>query len=635
VEEEAFDDLDLSLNRHEEEDPPQHDRDDDTDFDPTDEIQRALYMTTLPLETAAKRWGLPEFLLKNLQNDGYQHFFPIQALVIPDVIISETYMQSLQVRDVCCTAPTGSGKTLAFVLPILQALAKYTSRRLRALVVLPSRDLAQQVHQVFQKYAQGSALKIGLAMGQTDFAQEQQALILGDDDNDFDYPCLPYLKHLMNPGNLQLQLEVMANDILDEGDTNVNKRLPAGGISAVDVLVCTPGRLVDHLDNTPAFTLQHLQFLVLDEADRLLSQSYHGWIRRVLDSVHGGGGGGGDQASREQIDDESMKSGAFWKNVDPVTCRRREPTRNDTGHAGSSSVVHRMQLRKLLYSATFTRDPQKLAALQLTHPKFFNAHHLRQQQQKQQQSSLYRMPSGLQEQIVECTAEQKPLVLLALLLERLQQKVDEKEIVLVFTSSVESTHRLTRLLQLLWQSTRIVTTPPPREFSSTLSQKQRSELLERCSDPDDRSVFVLVCSDGMSRGMDLSSVRTVIHYDVPSMSKTYVHRCGRTARAEQEGRAVSLLKGKGQLGQFQKMRKLIAEPERVTKAVVKTSLVRGVLPSYKQCVSSLKQVLSAEKKQELKPLDLDLSRWVAGCDNNDRDDSSSDSDGSMQSSHES
>jgi ATP-dependent RNA helicase DDX51/DBP6 len=135
--------------------------------------------------------------------------------------------------------------------------------------------------------------------------------------------------------------------------------------------------------------------------------------------------------------------------------------------------------------------------------------------------------------------------------------------------------------------------------------------------------------------MDLSSVRTVIHYDVPSMSKTYVHRCGRTARAEQEGRAVSLLKGKGQLGQFQKMRKLIAEPERVTKAVVKTSLVRGVLPSYKQCVSSLKQVLSAEKKQELKPLDLDLSRWVAGCDNNDRDDSSSDSDGSMQSSHES
>ena len=55
-----------------------------------------------------------------------------------------------------------------------------------------------------------------------------------------------------------------------------------GGLSAVDVLVCTPGRLVDHLDSTPGFTLQHLRFIVIDEADRLVNQPYQNWIRRVL-----------------------------------------------------------------------------------------------------------------------------------------------------------------------------------------------------------------------------------------------------------------------------------------------------------------------------------------------------------------
>ena len=56
--------------------------------------------------------------------------------------------------------------------------------------------------------------------------------------------------------------------------------------SAIDVLVCTPGRLVDHLDNTPGFTLQHLRILIVDEADRLLSQTYQNWIHRVIEDAH-------------------------------------------------------------------------------------------------------------------------------------------------------------------------------------------------------------------------------------------------------------------------------------------------------------------------------------------------------------
>jgi ATP-dependent RNA helicase DDX51/DBP6 len=626
---EAFDDLDLTDEiiiggeKEEKEDEHYLDGEDDdgittsdnspsndaSSIDPTDEIQRALYMTTLPIQEAAKRWGLADFLLQNLQRDGYQNFFPIQALVIPDVIVAERHMGSLQTRDVCCAAPTGSGKTLAFVIPILNALANRNIQRLRALVILPSRDLAQQVHAVFQRYSEGSNLTIGLAIGQTDFAAEQKALILGDEKakHGLEHPCMPHLRHVMNPGNLELELDAMADELpsRSSGWNNKanNKRIPAGGISAIDVLVCTPGRLVDHLDNTPGFTLQHLRFLIIDEADRLLSQSYHGWIHRVLENVH---------APPPNINEEIT---CLWNNIDPVTFRRS--TFDDLSVSSTPAIVQRIQLRKLLFSATLTKDPQKLALLNLTNPKYFNAHHLKRAKggggnKNAVEASLYRMPDQLEESIVECSAEQKPLVLLALLLERLQEsrknEATEKEMIVVFTSSLESTHRLTRLLQLLWQAAGY--REPPMEFSSTLNQHQRSELMERCNDPRDHSVSVLICSDGMSRGMDLSSVRLVIHYDLPSMSKTYVHRCGRTARAGQGGQAIALLKGKGQVGQFMRLRRLIADPEHVKKATVKTSLVRGMIPLYKDCIGSLKRLLAAENRQDVKPLDLDLSRWL-------------------------
>jgi ATP-dependent RNA helicase DDX51/DBP6 len=413
----------------------------------------------------------------------------------------------------------------------------------------------------------------------------------------------------MNPGNLQLELDAMAND-LDyflplsglRSNSDSRKTIPAGGISGVDVLVCTPGRLVDHLDNTPGFTLQHLRFLVIDEADRLLSQSYHGWIHRVLDNVH----------ALPKVNHTSTS-------IEPVTYRR---TTMDATISSTSSVVQRIQLLKMLFSATLTKDPKKLASLKLTNPKYFNANQLKHStgggdNKNNKEGALYRLPDGLEENIVECTAEQKPLVLLALLLDRLHRKKSQegggekvKEVTVIFTSSLESTHRLTRLLQLLWQASGF-NNEPPLEFSSTLNQNQRSRLLEQCNDPSDRSVSILVCSDGMSRGMDVSFVRRVIHYDVPSMSKTYVHRCGRTARAGQSGQAIALIKGKGQLGQFRRLRQLIANPERVTTASVKTSLVRGVIPIYKRCISSLKEVLAAEHRQELKPFDVvNLSKWL-------------------------
>ena len=153
---------------------------------------RALRLSQLPISEVAseKHWNLPPFLLQNLNEDSYEKFFPIQCMVIPDVIESERNAHIRGARDVCCHAPTGSGKTLAFVIPLLTALYNETAtstnarglRRLRALVVLPGRDLAKQVCDVFVRYAKGSSIKIGLAVGggkkRTDLINERRSLVV-------------------------------------------------------------------------------------------------------------------------------------------------------------------------------------------------------------------------------------------------------------------------------------------------------------------------------------------------------------------------------------------------------------------------------------------------------------------------
>jgi len=215
---------------------------------------------------------------------------------------------------------------------------------------------------------------------------------------------------------------------------------------------------------------------------------------------------------------------------------------------------------------------------------------------------------------VECTAKQKPVVLLALLFEQLAKPGNS--MVVVFTSSLDSTHRLARLLQLLWRATGYGPTASVAEFSSALNQRQRSKLMKRCisshhktDETNGKPVNVVVCSDGMSRGMDLPNISAVINYDVPRFAKTYVHRCGRTARAGKRGAAISLLKG-GQVGEFLKMRKLIEDPERVEKARLKKDLVSDAMKVYGECVKALRRVIEAEENGELDPVAALVDEWA-------------------------
>jgi DEAD/DEAH box helicase len=160
-----------------------------------------------------------------------------------------------------------------------------SARRLRALIVLPSHDLATQVHNVFESYAEGSDVKVGLAVGQSHFASEQQALV-GNEGHIVGPEFLLSNRLWIDPGNLDHATTVFKQHGAISDYPYKNSTPPRYGWSYVDVLVCTPGRLVDHLDKTPGFTLQHLRFLVVDEADRLLGQSYHNWIDRVMESAN-------------------------------------------------------------------------------------------------------------------------------------------------------------------------------------------------------------------------------------------------------------------------------------------------------------------------------------------------------------
>ena len=371
-------------------------------------------------------------------------------------------------RDLCVCAPTGSGKTLAYALPLVQGLAgQKTTTRLRALVVVPTGDLAFQVARVFEPLCRAVGLKVGV--------NHASGRRRGD----------------------AAAAETVFEAAFDDGSASAHDQL--------DVLVTPPGRLVAHLRETqPGFSLARLQYLVVDEADRILRQSYQNWTPQVV-----------------------AASGA------------RRP-RTAVGELGAS----RRRLKKILISATLTRDPARLAGLFLHAPRMLAA---AADGASPSPSARYLLPEGLTEAVVPvASGDAKPLALRALL-----QRTGDTPVI-VFTASVEATHRLFLLLSSMDAAERrrdererasdASTNAPSRgfrlaEYSSFAPQAARAEALRAFAAGDAR---VLIASDAATRGLDVDRVGAVVSYDAPTHLKTYVHRVGRTARAGLRGVAYTL-----------------------------------------------------------------------------------------------
>ncbi|XP_034722297.1 probable ATP-dependent RNA helicase DDX27, partial [Etheostoma cragini] len=161
-------------------------------------------------------------LLKAISSLGFQLPTPIQKACVPVGLLG---------RDLCACAATGTGKTAAFMLPVLERLVykPRTTQVTRVLILVPTRELGIQVHSVGRQLAQFTSITTCLAVGGLDLKSQEAALRAGP-----------------------------------------------------DVLVATPGRLIDHLHNTPSFELSHIEILILDEADRMLDEYFEEQMKEII-----------------------------------------------------------------------------------------------------------------------------------------------------------------------------------------------------------------------------------------------------------------------------------------------------------------------------------------------------------------
>ena len=137
---------------------------------------RAAAASIIPPKTpSASALGLDARLVATLRQMGVRRCFPVQAAVIPVVLAAHAARCA---ADMCVCAPTGSGKTLAYALPVVQALLPRVVPRLRALVILPTRGLAAQVHKVFASLCEGTPLRAGLAAGHDGLSLERERAAL-------------------------------------------------------------------------------------------------------------------------------------------------------------------------------------------------------------------------------------------------------------------------------------------------------------------------------------------------------------------------------------------------------------------------------------------------------------------------
>ncbi|KAF4585682.1 ATP-dependent RNA helicase dbp6 [Ophiocordyceps camponoti-floridani] len=468
--------------------------------------------------------GIAAKAARVLAQRGFKEAFAIQTAAIPLLLPSGQD----DAGDVLISAATGSGKTLAYALPIVRDVGRAVVTRLRALIVLPTRELVKQAHDVFETCARaydgvdddGKKVRIGVAVGSQSVKTEHDTLLASESRYDPD-----------------------AYDTLSTADDTYSGTPRPGAwegevidsTSRVDILICTPGRLVDHLEQTPGFTLNHLRWLVVDEADKLLSLSFQGWLDRV----------------QERIRCPSSTGCCFGA--------------RDSPHEPRSGV------RKVVVSATLTRDPGLLHRLSLRRPRLL----VLDGDDERGDEAEHALPTSLAEFAVRVHEPGlKPLYLLALLrsghmeaglaesgdLSRpgpASQPDDNSSgpnpssssspppppstwlppHTLIFTKSNESALRLSRLLSLLHPKlSHQITT-----LTSTTPTSTRRKTLRSFSSPSPTSPRLVVASDLVARGIDVPQLGHVVNYDVPATVAGYVHRVGRTARAGRRGCAWTLL----------------------------------------------------------------------------------------------
>jgi len=341
-----------------------------------------------------KDLGLVDVLVEACDKVGWKKPSKIQEEAIP---------VALKGNDVIGLAETGSGKTGAFALPILDALLDHP-QKLFALILTPTRELAFQISEQFEALGAAIGIKCAVIVGGMDMVS--QAILLAKKPH---------------------------------------------------IIVATPGRLIDHLENTKGFNLKALKFLVMDEADRILNMDFEVEVDKIL------------------------------------RCIPRER-------------------RTMLFSATMTKKVAKLQRASLTDPV------------KVEVSSKYQTVDKLQQYYLFIPLKFKEIYLVHILNELAGNSF------MIFSCTCSGTLKLSLMLRSLGFDA--------IPLNGQMSQNKRLASLNKFKS---KSRSILIATDVASRGLDIPHVDIVINFDIPTHSKDYIHRVGRTARAGRAGRAVTFV----------------------------------------------------------------------------------------------
>ncbi len=342
--------------------------------------------------------GLSPSLLKVLEAQHYTAPYPIQQQAIPAI---------LNRKDILGIAPTGSGKTAGYVLPILMNLQGNTvskNRHVNVLVLVPTRELAVQVNEVFKIFGSG--------------------------------------------------LPRAVRSLAVFGGVSINRQMM--GLQGVNVLVATPGRLLE-LVESKAVHLSGIDTLVLDEADKMLNLGFKEEMDRVFALL---------PAKRQN----------------------------------------------LLFSATLSEDVNNINQMLLHDPLVIKI--------EAESNNI-----DLIKQLAYFVTEEKKGPLLRYLI-----KHNDIKQALVFTSSVYKADNVADKLRKNGIDAMAI--------NSKKSQGARTEALSKFKSGKLR---VLVATDLISRGIDIKFLPCVINYELPRSPKDYIHRIGRTGRAESPGEAISFI----------------------------------------------------------------------------------------------
>lgn len=460
--------------------------------------------------------------------------FPVQKCLIPALTLQFKSRPYRRPNDICVSSPTGSGKTLAFAIPIVTYLRKSLTRSLRVLIMLPSRDLAQQVFKLIREVCQPTHLRSELAVGE---AHEQHAMFFkrpSKHENPQDST------HWAKNKTTILQNQYLEANVRDEDY-----------VSAIDILVSTPGALIDLMNNCPGFTLKDLEILVMDEADRLMTSHKHDWLNTLERSMF-------PQVCECpcSLNQEDVKTQVGSKKL-------RLCFSSTTGCSMRGYHLSR-PLHKLLFSATLSSDPQILMHMNLYQPRLFIAtrptvvgtkirYSLGSQtstpsgspvpnstpsvvSSKNELLTSATIPDQLDEKMFITEAKEKLFIMWYIFHELKYRKV------ICFVNSRDTSFRLCKFLNEVHEVRAV-------ESSSNLKPETRQKYLNEFRLG---RIDVIVASDNLARGIDIDDAKYVISYDAPLNESTYVHRVGRTARAGKEGTAITLVEIK-QLVQFKKV----------------------------------------------------------------------------------